>query len=153
MLTQGTPTFIAAELILAGARVKLAPGSGIRVVNAGINDAEIGTAILHSGKDQYAAESAVGVKLTSEPGSRTCIAAGAIAAGALIKRAAAGKVNDTGLGADVGVALEDAAADGDNIEALFFNPTAPVAVTLTGTAATDIAAIHAALVQKGIVVG
>jgi hypothetical protein len=171
MLSPNIVSFIAAELILAGARVKFAAGSAIRVVNAGINDAEIGTAILHSGKSSYAAEDAVGVKLSADPGSRTCIAAGAIANGATIKRAANGKVDDSGNGSEVGIALESAGADGDSVECLF-TVTPPISVVLTSTNGTmaaaaddaavkaegekqgdDIRAIHAALVAKGILIG
>ncbi|MEA3212853.1 MAG: hypothetical protein QOE70_5910 [Chthoniobacter sp.] len=168
MLSPNIVSFIAAELILAGARLKFAPGSAIRVVNAGIGDVEIGTAILHSGKDAYAAESSVGVKLSADPGTRTCIAAGPIVAGATVKRAAAGKVDDGGAGSECGIAMEAAGADGDTLECLF-NVTPPISVVLTSTNGTmaaaaddaavkvegekqgdDIRAIHAALVAKGI---
>ena len=176
MLSPNIVSFIAAELILAGARVKFAAGSSIRVVNAGINDVEIGTAILHSGKSSYAAESAVGVKLNVDPGSRTCIAAGAIAPNGsglpINKRAANGKVGDgSGNGSEVGIALEDAAADGDFVECLF-TETPPISVVLgstNGTAAAaadlaalktetekigdDLRAIHAALIAKGHLIG
>jgi hypothetical protein len=134
-----------------------------------VNEAEIGTAILHCGKDSYADGTAVGVKLLAEAGGRHVIAAGAIVKGASLLRAANGKVDDGGAGTEIGlVALEDAAAD-DVFEAIPQQPAA-TQVTLTSTNGTagaavdltalkaeaekigdDVRAIHAALVTKGIV--
>ena len=116
MLRNSITSFLATELIPAGARVKFTAGSITHVELADLGDVEIGTAILHAGKSSYAAESAVGVALITHPGTRTCVAAGAIAAGAIVKRADDGKVDDTGAGNNFGVALEAADGDGDMIE-------------------------------------
>jgi hypothetical protein len=119
MLSQSIKTFIADEVIPAGARVKLVSGNTARVQLAGETDGEIGTAILHSGKSSYAANTEVGVALLNHPGTRTCRAASAFAAGATVKRAAGGNVDDTGTGANFGIALEAATAAGDLVEVLF----------------------------------
>jgi hypothetical protein len=120
MLTPAYPSFVAAELILAGARVKFAAGSVNRVVNADAGDAEIGTAILYGGKSSYAAESAVGINLIHNPGGRTLRASGAIDASAgpvAIYRAAGGAVSASVSGEAVGLAIESA-GDGDFFEGL-----------------------------------
>ncbi len=116
MLRTSVTSFLATELIPAGARVKLTAGSTTHVELADEGDVELGTALLHSGKSSYAAGEAVGVAFITHPGTRTCIAASAIAAGAIVKRADNGKVNDTGNGNNFGVSLESADADGDTIE-------------------------------------
>ena len=111
-------SFNAAEAISAGARVKFSSGTNT-IVNAVLADVEIGTAILYSGKSSYAIGDAVGVKLNNAPGTRTVIANGAIAVGAVVKRAAAGKVAPaSGTGANYAIAMEAAGADGDLIEVL-----------------------------------
>jgi len=112
-------TFIASEAITAGARVKLVSGSGIRIELADAGDNEIGTAILHQGKSTYAAEDPVGVLLLGGSGTRTVIAASTFAAGATLKRADDGKVDDTGSGAEFGIAIEAATAANEPIEALW----------------------------------
>lgn len=169
MLTPATPSFIASGAIPAGARVKFVAGDPTKVQVAGVNEAEIGTAILHCGKDSYADGTAVGVKLLAEAGGRHVIAAGVIALGASLLRAANGKVDDGGAGTEIGlVAVEAATADGDIIEAIPCRPaatqvtlqstngTAGAAVDLTALKAEaekigdDVRAIHAALVTKGI---
>ncbi len=109
---------VATAAISAGARVKLKSGSATEVETAGIADVEIGTAILYSGKSSYAVGEAVGVKLLNAPGTRSVIALSSWAAGATLKRAASGKVDDAGLGTVFAIALEAATADGDVVEAL-----------------------------------
>lgn len=52
-------------------------------------------------------------------GTRFCVANGAITQYALVYRAAAGKISATANGAAIGIALESAAADGDQIEVLW----------------------------------
>jgi hypothetical protein len=117
MLRSSPVSYIATEAIPAGARVKFTSGSTTHIELADEADVELGTALLHSGKSSYAAGSAVGVQLIAD-GSKTrhCIALSAITAGATVKRAVDGKVNDTGSGDNFGVALESATADGDIIE-------------------------------------
>jgi hypothetical protein len=119
MIRTSITTFIANEEIPAGARVKLVSGSAVRVELADAADVEIGTAILHSGKSSYAVDTEVGVALLTHPGTRTCLAAGAFAVGATVKRMADGKVDDTGAGDNFGIALEASAADLDLVEVLW----------------------------------
>jgi len=117
MLSHAIVSFTAFELILGGARVVLRPD--LTIANAGIADKEIGTAILYSGKSAYFPGSSVGVALVNKPGTVTCIAAGPIPAGSVVKRAAGGQVAADGAGDNFGVALLDAAtAAGDYIEIL-----------------------------------
>jgi hypothetical protein len=118
MLSPNIVSFIASETIPAGARVKFVAGSGSRVQLADAAEVEIGTAILHSGKDSYPAESAVGVKLINDPGTRTCLAGGAFAEGATVKRDADGKVDDGAAGDNFGIAIEAASGAGDLVEVL-----------------------------------
>jgi hypothetical protein len=122
MLTPDTATFIAAEVIPAGARVKFVAGSGIRVELAdAADDLDIGTAILHLGKDSYAADSEVGVKLRNSGGTRTAIAtATGIVAGAPVYRGNDGKVAPAAVSASsiYGIALEASGAANDKIEVL-----------------------------------
>ena len=118
MLTPSIVTYIANETILAGCRVKFVAGSVTAVELADAADVEIGTALLHSGQSSYAAGYGVGVQLVNTPGSRTCNAAGAFAAGAMLRRMADGLVDDTGPGDIFGVALEAATAAGDLVDVL-----------------------------------
>lgn len=119
MLTQSPATYIAAETIPAGARVKFVSGSSMRVELADAADVEIGTALLYNGKSSYAADTEVGVQLISDgTRTRTCIALSAIAVGATVQRAIDGKVDDAGAGDNFGIALDSAAADGDTLEVL-----------------------------------
>jgi hypothetical protein len=140
MLSPDIVSFVANETIPAGARVKFVAGSTIKVELADAYDVEIGTAILHCGKSSYAANTAVGVKLIMDPGTRHVIAASAFAAGAIIKRAVDGKVDDTGAGEGIGIACEAATAAGDLIEALWLPSlaaaTAP-SVTIANSATPD----------------
>ncbi len=116
MLSPSVVSFVAYETILAGSRVTLRSDGLIEV--SGIDDREIGNAILHSGKSSYAAGDAVGVALVNHPGSITCIALDAIAKGEVVHRAADGKVSAGGPGDNFGVAFDDATTDGDPVEVL-----------------------------------
>jgi len=110
-------SFTAAVGIPAGSRVILLPNLTINL--AGINDKEIGVAILFSGKSFYFPGDSVGVALVNHPGTVTCVAAGAIPAGAVVQRAANGQVAFGGLGDNFGVCMLDAAVlAGDYIEVL-----------------------------------
>lgn len=122
MIRFSPTTFIANEVIPAGARVKFVAGSAVRVELAdAADDLELGTAILHSGKDSYAVDSEVGVQLRAASATRTAIAAnGSITAGAPVYRADDGKVSNASVGGSTvcGIALEASGADGDKIEIL-----------------------------------
>ncbi|MEA3210978.1 MAG: hypothetical protein QOE70_4035 [Chthoniobacter sp.] len=135
MLSPSILTFIATELILAGARVKFTPGqAGHAVSLAGAADVEIGTAILHSGKSSYAAGTGVGVALVTHPGSRHCIAGGVVTVLDVVKRDASGKVATAGAGDIFGVAIESGAAD-DIIEVLWHPGLATTVADAAVTAA------------------
>jgi hypothetical protein len=83
---------------------------------AGATDAPIGTCV-----DTPAADESAGVHLLgSYPGSVTMVASEAVTAGERVFAAASGKISDLPAAAAdyfcVGVALESASADGDEIE-------------------------------------
>jgi hypothetical protein len=136
MLTnQGIISFVVggATPIPAGARVKFDAGTANAVVVAAHGDAEIGTAILYSGKDSYAVGDAVGVKLNNAPGSRHVIANSVFAlqtggAPTVLKRDDNGAVSDVAAGTAYAIALEAPSAVGDIVEALACPPfTLPAA--------------------------
>lgn len=101
--------------IPAGARVKLVTPTTVTL--AGVADVEIGTAILHGGKDAYSAGDGIGIVMAQHPGTRICKASGAIPALTIAKRAANGLVTAGGVGDNYVIAFEDA-ADGDWFEGL-----------------------------------
>jgi len=149
MLSPSLVSFVAFEAILGGARVTLRADNTIQ--NAGIADKEIGVALLYSGKSAYSAGDPVGVALVNHPGSVVCIAADVIAAGAIIKRAANGKVAADGAGDNFGIALlSGASGDGDYIEVLR-DPTvsAVVADGSVSTAKVAPAAVTGAKLDLG----
>jgi hypothetical protein len=108
--TTGYRTFQAtAAAIAAGARVQV-NSSGLILV-AAATDAAIGVAA-----EPIAASGYGTVQLFSAPGTLIMLAGGAITRGAQIFPTAAGKILATGTTALDIVALEAAAADGDQIE-------------------------------------
>lgn len=160
----------ATEIIPMGRRVKYVAPGGCAL--AGVAEAEIGTSIYLAGKDNVPIGTMVGVQLRTLP--VMCEAAGAFADGATVKRMASGKVDDTGAGADFGIALQASGASGDLVMVLPLDeivPVAPTVYALTSTNGTfaaaadlaavkvegekvgdDVRAIHAALVTAGIIV-
>lgn len=142
MLRTSPASFIATEVIPAGARVKFTAGSAMHIELADSGDVEIGTALLHNGKSSYAIGDAVGVALTSQPGTRTCLAFSSFAVGATVKRADNGYVDDAGAGDNYGIALEASTGLGDFVEVL------SVAALLTTVAD---AAVTAAKLATGAV--
>lgn len=104
---------LSAEALATRRRVKIS-GSTIVYADAGEQA---------NGVTEYACADAteVAVRLLSSPGTFEITAAGAIAAGAPIFGAADGKVSATPNGAAIGLAIEAATADGDQIEAILFN--------------------------------
>lgn len=93
-----TSFIVAVAAIPAGSRVKYAGGGTVSL--AGVGDAEIGYAILDTGKLSYAVGDAVGVMLKHP--IRWAVAASALADGALLEPAALGQLDDTvGVGAAV----------------------------------------------------
>lgn len=113
----GHKTFKAAGAISKGARVKISAAE--TVDNAGLAEKCIGTATNQA----FAAGDRVTVKLRSANGTHKAIAAAAIAAGAEIFSAAAGKVSVSASTAfREGFAMEAAGANNDVIEVLFAGP-------------------------------
>jgi hypothetical protein len=109
----GCKAFTAGAAIAQYLRVKITSG---KLAVAGLTDREIGTL-----EDASFADGDVrAVRLTSAQGTTKMVAAGAVAAQALVYTAASGKIDDvaTATGYLVGRALEAATADGDVIEVL-----------------------------------
>jgi len=81
---------------------------------AGAADVELGTIE----QEAFASGDICAVRLRTAPGTCFMVAAGAIAAGAEVYAAAAGKINDVVGKYKIGVALSAATADGDIIEVM-----------------------------------
>ena len=111
----GFLTFEAGAAIAQHARVKLSAGVLAVAVLADGPGTELGTLEEAS----FAAGDVRTVRARNVPGSRKMIANGALAVGAKVYTAAAGKVGATATGAFLeGIALTASAADGDLIEVL-----------------------------------
>lgn len=104
-------TFEAGGTISQYARVKLSSGE---VIAAGADDIDIGTCEVLAADGDL-----VDVRMSNAAGTRFMIASEAIAVGAKVYGAADGKVSDTASGRLIGIALEEATADGDIIEVLY----------------------------------
>lgn len=105
-------SFVAASSsgIAGDIRVKLNSSRKLEV--AGASDIEIGVTDYETTNGTQV----VKVNLTNGGGSFDVVAGGAVAIGAIVKRAANGKVTTDGAGSNFGIALGSAAADGDVIE-------------------------------------
>lgn len=111
----GILTFQAGAAISQFARVKLSSGVLALAVLADGPGVELGTLQEAS----FASGDMRAVKARNFPGSRKMIASAALAIGAKVYTAAAGKVGATATGAFLeGIALTAASADGDIIEVL-----------------------------------
>lgn len=105
---------VGATAISQDLRVKIT--SGVLVVAvAGVTDetVELGTMSRNGAIGEV-----VGVHLRSKQGTTRMVASAAIAMGAAVYGAAAGKISTTASGTAIGIACEAAAADGDVIEVL-----------------------------------
>lgn len=112
--------FTAAGTIKQYARVLL--GSGGTITEAALGDIEIGIAMTRG-----VSGDTIPVKLRSGAGTHKAIAAAAITRGNGVFSAAAGKVSVSATNAyRLGIALEQATADGDVIEILYITPGAVV---------------------------
>lgn len=115
----GLKSFPAGAAMAANLRVKLVAGV---LQLAGVADKDIGTLVEATFANANFASGFTDatVRLRSKQGTCKCVAASAIAAGADVSTAAAGKVNDTAATGSFlfGTALEAAAADDDTIEVL-----------------------------------
>lgn len=111
----GILTFQAGSAISQFARVKLSSGVLALAVLADGPGVELGTLQEAS----FASGDMRAVKARNFPGSRKMIANAALAVGAKVYTAAAGKVGATAVGAFLeGIALTASSADGDIIEVL-----------------------------------
>jgi hypothetical protein len=126
--------------------------SGTTIAAAGVGDIEVGTMV-----DAALAAGPATVRLRSAQGTAKMVAAGAIAAGAAVYSAAAGKVNDVASMYRVGIALDAATADGDVIEVLrdTAGPTVATAEAHTADDTLTVAesgSIHTSVGATGTVV-
>lgn len=149
--TEGILTFKAGEALGERVRVKASSGTTtdpIEVVAAGAGE-------QHIGVTEYAVSSGdyVAVRPRTMPGSKLGVASEAFARGATLYGAASGKIKDTSAGSAIGIALEEATADGDIVEWMDFSVLSTTAATVsvadTGgfTATTDVEAALAEIYQ------
>lgn len=142
MLNEGIRTFTANGAITAKQRVKLTAASTtspVQVEVAGAGEQHIGIA-------EYGAASGavVAVRLRTSPGTHEAIAREALAVGATLYGAATGGVKDTSDGTAIGIALEEATANGDIIEIIDF--------TIISTLASAISIADALSIITGVTV-
>jgi hypothetical protein len=104
-------SFVAASSSGVAANIRVKLNSAAKLEVAGASDREIGVT-------DFATQNGttpVKVKLSNGGGSLEVVAGGAITAGAVVKRAASGKVTADGAGSDFGIAYGSADGDGDVI--------------------------------------
>lgn len=125
-ITEGPLTFTAGEALAQFRRVKLKSGSTtvpLEVEYADKNEKSVGYT-----ETAAASGALVAIRPHNVPGNRIAVASEAIATLAVLYGADDGKVSDTATGAaTLGVALEAATADGDQIEILLYGTEAPSA--------------------------
>ena len=125
-INEGCLTFTAGEALAQFRRVKLQSGSTtvpLEVEYADKNEQSIGYT-----ETSAASGALVAIRPHNMTGNRIAVAAEAVAAGAAIYGADDGKIADTATSAaTLGLALEAATADGDQIEILIFGTEAPSA--------------------------
>lgn len=148
MLNEGIRTFTANGALGAKVRVKLTAASvtsPVQVEVAGAGEQHIGIT------EAAAADTAlVAVRLRTYPGTHEGIASEALAVGAVLYGAASGKIKDTSDGTAIGIALEEATANGDIIEFLDFTVISTTAATVSIADAgnfTAAATVEAALAE------
>ena len=98
-------------------RVK--PNALSQVVVAGVGASDETVEIGVTQDETFNADEVTAVKLRSAGGTQLMTAAGAFAQGAPIYGAASGKIDDAASGAVIGIALEAAVADGDEVEVVY----------------------------------
>ncbi|MEN6623613.1 MAG: capsid cement protein [Smithella sp.] len=132
MQNDGIRTFTAKGAITNKARLKVVAGSTtvpIEVEIAGAGEQHIGIA-------EYAVadKELVAVKLRTYPGTHEGVASEAFAVGATLYAAASGKIKDTSDGTAIGIALEEATANGDIVEFIDFTVISTTAATVSAAA-------------------
>lgn len=126
---------VGASALSKWTRVKLAAGL---LVVAGAGEQGIGVV-----QDNYAVGDLAAVRLNGSDGTFKVVASAAITANALVYGAASGKVSSTAVGPVIGVALEAASADGNEIEVLPIVGFGPGPQTWQGTiSAGDVTATY-----------
>jgi len=110
IIEHGSDSFVADSTtgVAANLRVKLT--SGGKITPASASEQEIGVTKIKTSDNKEVAE----VRLRNAPGSVAVTAGDAVVVGAVVNRAAGGKVTTAGSSA-YGIAAEAAAVDGDVI--------------------------------------
>lgn len=132
---EGIRTFTANGALGAHIRVKITSASTTTPPQVEV----AGSGEQHIGTTEYAVADTgiVAVRLRGHGGTIRMIAAEALAVGATLYGAAAGKVKDTSAGSAIGYSLEEATADGDIIEvvedAILSTTAATVSIADAGT--------------------
>jgi hypothetical protein len=111
-INDSADSFVAASSSGVAGKIRVKLNSDRKLEVAGGSDIEIGVTDY---KTKNGTE-VVKVNLTNGGGSFEVTAGGAVTPGAIVKRAANGKVTTDGAGSNFGIALGSAAADGEIIE-------------------------------------
>lgn len=148
-------SYVATDAIAAYVLVKK-DGTTDNVVIAGAGDAAIGVTMTNA-----AAGTVVPVRLLNGYGTALVKAGGAVTKNSVVRGIASGKIDDATTGCVIGIADEDASADGDVIEVLLTG-SVPVAQVASANQAvpTDLAttiafctSVRTALINNGIIKG
>lgn len=146
-INEGIMTFIANGALTAKTRVKITSASATDPIQVEV----AGSGEQHIGITEYdvADGDPVAVRLRNYPGTHECVAAGAIAAGAVVYGAAAGGIDDAAAGSAIGVALA-AGESGEIVEFVDFSVISTTAATVSVADSggfTDAATVEAALAE------
>lgn len=146
-MNEGIKTFIANGALSAKTRVKITSASAtdpIQIEVAGAGEQHIGITEFDVADGDY-----VAVRLRNFPGTHECVAAGAIAEGAVLYGAASGCIDDASSGSAIGVSLK-AAASGEIVEFVDFSVLSTTAGTVSVADSggfTSAATVEAALAE------
>jgi hypothetical protein len=116
IVTTGVRSFACSQALDESLRVKYDASLGLVV--AGATDHELGVLAQRHIVEGLGASEMAAVVLPNAPGTIQMVAAGPIALRAVVHGAAAGKIDDADTGNPIGIALEEAGADGDLVEVL-----------------------------------
>jgi hypothetical protein len=144
----GFKAFTATSAVTAYRRVKLTSGSGTAVEHAGAGEEAVGIAQINAGAGEM-----VTVALLNRPGTFKMCAHAAITVGATLYGVAAGRVDDSGTGSTLGLALEAATAQDDIIEVALQGTKSTTAATVSITDTADYftgATVELALAELGV---
>lgn len=129
VMNEGITTFTANGALGAKIRVKITAASSTTPPQVEV----AGAGEQHIGITEYAVASGklVAVRLRTQPGTHESTASEALAVGATLYGAAAGKIADTSSGTAIGISLEAATATGDIIEFIDFTVISTTAATVS----------------------